>query len=197
MSNTRRAMHRILLCILTTSVLVFLVPFETTAKVFLSREEAMEKAFCAGARFDRETIFPSPAQVKRAQDLAGTGVTLTGAPLTRYIVMQKGAVAGFAYLDTHKVRTLRQTVMVFVTTSGALNRIDILTFGEPQEYMARKIWLQQFPDRKLDDELNIGRKIHGMSGATLTAHAVTDASRRVLALHAALEEDGTEKESTP
>ena len=197
MSNTRRAMHRILLCILTTSAMVVLVPFETTAKVFLSREEAMEKTYGAGARFDRETIFPSPAQVQKARGLAGAGVSLTGAPLTRYVVTRKGAVAGFAYLDTHKVRTLRQTIMIFVTTAGALNKIEILTFGEPQEYMARKIWLQQFPDLKLDDELHIDRKIHGMSGATMTAHAVTDASRRVLALHAALQEDGTKKESSP
>jgi hypothetical protein len=197
MYTVRHAMHRAFLCALTTSALVVLVPFETAAKVFLSREEAMEKTYGADALFNRETIFPSPAQVKKARGLAGGGVSLTGAPLTRYVVMRMGAVAGFAYLDTHKVRTLRQTIMVFVTTAGALNKIEILTFGEPQEYMARKIWLQQFPDRKLDDELNIGKKIHGMSGATLTAHAVTDASRRVLALHAALEEDETEKESSP
>jgi len=195
MNNTRRTMHRILLYLLAVSAMVALVPYETTAKVFLSREEAMEKTFGAGARFDRETIFPTLAQIKKARGLAGVGVALNGAPLTRYVSMREGKVTGFAYLDTHKVRTLRQTVMVFVTTTGALDSIEILTFGEPQEYMARKIWLQQFPDRKLNDNLNIGRKIHGMSGATLTAHAVTDAARRVLALHAILEDAATKKES--
>lgn len=192
-----RPMIRLLLCALTLLATVVLFSPRTVAKVFLSREDAMEKTFGQNAQYKRETIFPTPAQITEARGLAGTGVALSGAPLTRYVSTREGEVAGFAYLDSHKVRTLRQTVMVFVTTTGTLDTIEILTFGEPEEYMARKIWLAQFPDRRLNDELNIGRKIHGMSGATLTAHAVTDAARRVLALHKALEQSVQKEALSP
>ncbi len=62
-------------------------------------------------------------------------------------------------------------------------RDRILSFGEPEEYLPRDNWLRQFDGRNLDDGLAIGGKIHSMTGATLSAHAVTDAARRALAMH--------------
>ncbi|MEX0890721.1 MAG: FMN-binding protein, partial [Gemmatimonadota bacterium] len=44
-------------------------------------------------------------------------------------------------------------------------------------------WLAQFLDRRLDGRLSTKADIVNMTGATLTSRAVTDAVRRVLALH--------------
>jgi len=176
-------------------VLAVLLPASGAwAKVFLTRDQALETVFGSDVEFRRETIFPSSTQLARARTLAGKRVDVPGTPGTRYVATRKGRVLGFAYLDTHRVRTLKQTVMVFVSPGGELEGVEILTFGEPEEYIARRNWLRQFLHLRLGDDLRVGRKIHGMSGATLTSRAVTDAARRVLALHAALQEPAGDQE---
>ena len=77
--------------------------------------------------------------------------------------------------------------MVVVDPAGSIVRIEVLSFSEPEEYLPRAHWYQQFPGRRLDDELSLSRAIRPVSGATLTARATTEAARRVLALHRVLE----------
>ena len=55
---------------------------------------------------------------------------------------------------------------------------------EPEEYLPRPSWYAQFIGKRLDDDLRLKRGIKGVTGATLTARATTDAARRLLALHA-------------
>jgi len=163
----------------------------------MSREQALQQVLGEGVEFRRESVFPTQEQIEGARTLAGNGVEIGEAPRTRYTAWKDGALIGTAYLDTHLVRTLPQTVLVFVHPSGELRAIEILSFGEPEEYLPRKKWLLQFNDKALDDSLAIGGKIHGMTGATLSAHAVTDAARRTLALHQVLKADDFAKETVP
>jgi hypothetical protein len=80
------------------------------------------------------------------------------------------------------VRTLNETAMVAVDTSGKVLRVEVVAFREPQEYLAKEGWKKQLEGRRLDGELKLNRAIRPLSGATLTAHALTDAARRSLAL---------------
>ena len=90
---------------------------------------------------------------------------------------------GYAYFDTHLVRTLAETILVLLSPEGRIVRIDILSFEEPEDYLPPKRWLQQFPGRSDPDTLAAGGRIRSLTGATLSARAVTQAVRRVLALH--------------
>ena len=54
--------------------------------------------------------------------------------------------------------------------SGSTPSVDLLDLVEPE----------------LDRDLALERGIHGITGATLTARAVTQAVRRTLAIHAAV-----------
>ena len=163
----------------------------------MSREQALDQVLGNNAEYRRESVFPTGDQVARARSLAGNGVEIREAPLTRYTAWDQGTLIGTAYLDTHLVRTLPQTVLVFVKPDGELLTIEILSFGEPAEYLPRRNWLRQFDNRPLDGKLAIGNGIHGMTGATLSAHAVTDAARRALAWHQALEENTPPGETGP
>lgn len=175
--------------LLIAAALILSGSIGTEARVFMTREKALEIVYGDDAVFRRESVFPTEEQVTRARTLAGPGVTVREAPLTRYTAWSGERLLGTAYLDTHLVRTMPQTVLVFVNPAGQLAGIEILSFDEPGEYLPRKNWLEQFDGRLLDDQLAIGGRIHGMTGATLSAHAVTDAARRVLALHLALPGD--------
>lgn len=158
------------------------------AKLFLSQPQALQAAFGSGAAIERQPRFLTPAQVERARALAGAGVRVEGALVTRYLGRRDGQLLGTAYFDTHRVRTLEETLMVVVAPDGSVSRVDVLTFGEPDEYLPKRAWYGQFGRRRLDRDLAVSRAIHGVTGATLSARAATEAVRRTLAIHHALEE---------
>jgi hypothetical protein len=157
------------------------------AKRLLSQPQALEAAFGAGAAVERQPHYLTARQVERAQALAGAGVRLEGALVTRYLGRREGRLLGTAYFDTHRVRTLEETLMIVVTPEGTVARVEVLAFGEPGDYLPRRAWYQQFGGRRLDRELGVSRGIHGVTGATLSARAATEAVRRTLAIHQVLE----------
>ncbi|HEV2853012.1 MAG TPA: FMN-binding protein [Thermoanaerobaculia bacterium] len=150
------------------------------AKVFVTVDEALKLAF-PGCEVERRTAFLKPEQVQRARGLAGAEVP--AALVNYYVARRGGQPAGTAYFDTHRVRTLPETLMIVVDPQGKVGRIEVISFREPEEYMPRGAWYQQFLGRGLDADLQLKRGIHPVTGATLTARATTDAVRRVLALH--------------
>lgn len=170
----RRALAAVLLLALASSV---------PAKVFLTVDEALRLAF-PGASLERHTAFLTEAQTAAARALAG--VEIPTAMVTYYIARREGKEAGAAYLDTHTVRTLPETLLVVLDPSGSIRRVEVLSFSEPEEYLPRGPWYAQFQDRKLDPDLSLTGAIRPVTGATLTARATTEAVRRVLAIHRVL-----------
>lgn len=158
------------------------------AKVYLTREAALELAFGRGADVERKSAFLTGVQLARARELAGPGVPIPSALVTRYEGRRNGAVVGVAYFDTHVVRTLPESLMVVVAPDGTISRIDVLVFAEPEDYLPKARWFEQYRGRALDRDLSLQRSVHGVTGATLSAQAATDASRRVLAIHRVLAE---------
>jgi Na+-translocating ferredoxin:NAD+ oxidoreductase subunit G len=163
------------------------------AKVFLTIEEALELAF-PGCEVTRSTLYLTQAQERRVAALAQ--VPYEGRVARPYVATRGGEVVGTAYFDAHRVRTLRQTLMVVVDPEQRIGRVEVLAFGEPEDFIPRGNWYGQFVGRALDEELRLGRAIRVVTGATLTARATTDCARRALALHRALAEiaagDGVE-----
>ncbi len=154
------------------------------ARVYLTREEALKLAF-PGASIERKTAYLTAEQQREARTLSGDPKP-PGALVTYYAATKDGKDAGTAYFDVHVVRTMPETILVVVDPSGAIGRIEVLSFSEPEEYLPRPHWYAQFPGKALDDELSMKRAIRPVTGATLTARATTDAARRVLALHRVL-----------
>jgi len=154
-------------------------------KVLLSVEEALALAF-PGAAIERRTVYLSAAERARAAELAGSPIP--NAIVYPYVATRGGALAGTVYFDTHKVRTLPETVMVAVDSLGRTRRVEVIAFDEPPDYLPRAAWYEQFASRGLAPELALGRAIRPVTGATLTARATTGAVRRVLALHRVLAE---------
>ncbi len=154
------------------------------AKVFLTKEEALRLAF-PGAEVTRSTAYLTEAQRRDAQKLSGDP-ELPAALATSYAAVKDGRTVGTAYFDAHIVRTLPETIMVVVDPAGAVLRLEVLSFDEPEDYLPRATWYGQFTGRTLNDEMSLTRGIRPVAGATLTARATTDAARRALALHRVL-----------
>ena len=165
------------------------------AKVFLSMEEALMLAFPA-ATVERTSVFLTAAQQREAQRLSGDE-KLPSALVAYYVATKDGRQAGTAYFDTHLVRTMPETIMVVVDVEGRASRIEVLSFQEPEEYLPRTRWYEQFQGKALNDELWMKRGIRPVAGATLTARATTEAARRVLALHQVIQGAVATRSSSP
>lgn len=161
---------------------MLLAAFATAAaaKVHYAKSEALQLAFPGAERVESKTFFLTDEEKSRIEDLGK-------APLESKLVVvhvgdKDGAPIGYAFIDSQVVRTLPETMLIVVSPEGSVAKLLLLAFNEPPEYEAPERWLEQFPGRTLGPELRVERDIHGIAGSTLTAHAVTTAVRRSLAL---------------
>jgi len=148
-----------------------------------STQEALALAF-PGAQFTRKEFVVSEPQAARAKGLAQ--VEVPGRWLVAYEARRGGTLVGVGFFDTHRVRTLNETLLVAISPEGRVLRVEAVAFHEPAEYMAKEAWARQFEGKALDAQLTLRGAIRPLSGATLTANAMTDAARRCLALHQVL-----------
>ena len=152
----------------------------------ITRDEALAAVY-PGAAVEAQRVFLTAEQSGRAAELART--ELPSALVARYIARRDGRVVGRAYVDTHVVRTKRESLLISLDHDGVVRRIDVTAFLEPREYVAPERWLRQYDSRRLDDELALQRVIRPIAGATLTAMATNAAVRRALAIDQVLEAD--------
>jgi hypothetical protein len=171
------------------SLFLFLVFFSSSlslAKGLLTQEEALRLAFPKGAVVTRKTAFLS--EVERAEVARRSGGAPPPGLVAYYTATVDGNSGGTAYFDTHVVRTLPETILVVVDPKGAIARIEVLSFSEPEEYLPRATWYGQFPGRTLGEELSERKGLRPVTGATITVRVTVEAARRVLALDAFLKE---------
>ena len=168
------------ICSIALAGLVVGLPAAGQARILLTVDDALALAF-PDCEITRRTVLLTEEQLALARELSGGEIR--GALVHPYDARCNGEYAGTAYIDTHRVRTLAETLMVVVDPDEKVRRIEILAFREPEEYIPRPIWYQQFTDRELAPDLALKRDIRNVAGATLTARATTEAVRRVLALH--------------
>lgn len=150
-----------------------------SALSLITREEALALAF-PGASFQSETVFLTRPQREEAARLAG--VEIPSALIARYLAFKEDQEVGRAYVDTHRVRTKKESLLICLDAGGSVRRIEVTAFLEPPEYQAPPAWYAQYQGKGLSDDLNLQRGIRPVAGATLTALATNQAVRRVLAI---------------
>jgi len=148
------------------------------AKSYQTQQEAIHSAF-PSQQVGRKTLFLTQEQVQRIERLARTKVD--SRIVTYYVAKDASGVAGVAFFDRQLVRTMPVTFDVVVKPSGNLDRVEILSFDEPDDYLPPLRWLQLYRNRVLNDDLAIGHAIPHITGASLTSQAMNDGVRRALA----------------
>ncbi len=153
----------------------------TPAEVFLSRAEALAWAFPDADAVEPRTHILTDAQVDRVQALSGARPD--SKLVTVYTARRGDRVTGHAFLEVNTVRTHPEAFLVVLSPEGRVERLRMLAFHEPLEYLPPPRWLAQFEGVDERAPLRVSRDIHGIAGSTLSAHAVTGGVRRALALH--------------
>jgi len=150
----------------------------------VTRTEALAAVF-PGAVVEAQRVFLTEQQMAAAAAIAG--VEIGSSLVARYVAILGDIVIGRAYVDTHVVRTKRESLLISLAADGSVRRVDVTAFLEPPDYLASERWLRQYDRRRLDDDLALQRAIRPIAGATLTATATNLAVRRVLAIDQVLE----------
>jgi hypothetical protein len=150
-------------------------------EVVMTEKAALGRAF-PGLEPARRTLYLTNDQVAAVQKAARS--KLPSPVITSFEARSGTTLVGRAYLDTHVVRTMPETVMAVVMPDGRLKMALVLQFAEPPDYLPREGWLTSLEGRALDDELLPGRGVRRVVGSTLTVQAITDAVRRCLAVDA-------------
>ena len=128
------------------------------------------------------TLFLTDAQTAAVKER--TGMELESQLFTYYVARGADGLLGYAVIETHVVRTLPETALIVLSPTGHVKRVLLLAFYEPKEYMPPVRWLEQFSGRDADAPgWRLGRDVHAISGATLTARALTQAVRKILVLY--------------
>ncbi|GAB4253449.1 FMN-binding protein [Deferrisoma sp.] len=150
------------------------------AGTYHTKEEALRLAFPGADRVDTRTLYLTETQAREVETLSGA--RLEGRVYTFYVGLREGKPLGYAAIEAATVRTLPQTLLVVLGPDLRVRSVRVLAFFEPEEYLPPERWLAQFRGRGLDPDLRVGGGIQGITGATLSAQAVTRQVRRVLAL---------------
>ncbi|MCS7307685.1 MAG: FMN-binding protein [Aquificaceae bacterium] len=151
-----------------------------TAKEFKKPEQALS-AIHPGSQIEIRNITLTKEQVEEVYKLSGVKIDTRLA--SWYIVKKGGQVVAYGYVDIHRVRTHPEVILYTITSEGKLDVVEVLAFQEPLEYLPEDRWLKLFAGKHLDkDQIRLRKDIPNMTGATLTARAITDNARKVLAL---------------
>jgi hypothetical protein len=162
-------------------LLVFFSIFnDVQAKVYYSKQEAMELAFGKDATIDMLPLFPN--QQQRHDIERHARVKLDSALFTFYVGKKQGQIIGYAALETQTVRTKPETLLIVLDVNGRLRDIHTLAFHEPPEYQPSKKWYALLLQRSVD-ELVLNRSIQGITGATLSTRAALNSARKVLSVY--------------
>lgn len=151
------------------------------AKVYYSRKGALAAAFPGATSVEGVDLFLTDADAAAIQKAAG--VEFPSRLARAYVGRKADTLLGHAFIDTHPVRTFRQTLLIVVGPAGRVAQVLVLAFHEPPEYLAPKGWIAALKGRSLNADMGIGRGVDGITGATMTARSTVAAVRRALALY--------------
>ena len=174
-------MKYVLFFLLTLSIAL---PLICWGGALMTKDAAFTLAFPNADRIETINLFLTEAEMEQVKTRSGV---LLDSPLYTFYVGKKGDESlGYAAIEAATVRTLPETVMVVLNPDGTVRFTEILAFFEPSEYMPAKRWLDQFKGVELSSALRVGGEINGISGATLSAQAMTRQVRKTAALCAIL-----------
>ena len=94
-----------------------------------------------------------------------------------YEVKKEESVLGYGLIISQIVRTKTMAVLYVINPQGDIAKIEVLAFWEPPEYAPKVSWLSQFSGKTKSSSLRLKQDITNITGATLSARAVTQKAR--------------------
>lgn len=146
----------------------------------ISIEEILQSNFGAETTSQKENLLLTKEEAKTIQQEAKA--KLSSKIVRLYTVSDTDGTVGYGVILTKKIRTKKATVLYMIDSNQSIKSIEVVSFKEPLEYKPNQEWEATFNDKNSSDMLISGKDIPTISGATLSARAITDAARIALAI---------------
>jgi hypothetical protein len=139
---------------------------------------ALQAIFPGMDRVESSDLLLTDEMARRLDDLSRSRIPER--MVTFYVARREADVLGYAVIQSHVVRTKRETLLVAFEPDGSLRRIVVLAFLEPPEYKPSERWLAQLAGKGTADRLAVGDDVAPITGSTLSARGVTEHARWLL-----------------
>ncbi|SFV71202.1 hypothetical protein MNB_SV-13-8 [hydrothermal vent metagenome] len=166
-------MKSILLYLLLSLTIVF-------AKSSLSLEKIFKESFGENISIGQKNITLNNSETKALEKRAKTKIE--SKKVRFYVIKKAKKTEGYGVLLFQRIRTKQAVILYLINKDVKIKNIEILAFHEPSEYKPYSTWKKAFLGKGLKDNLKAGYAIPTISGATLSARAITNASRIALAI---------------
>ncbi len=152
-----------------------------SAELLISPIESMQLAFLPEAKVEKINILLTNEKAHAVEE------EIKGKLKTKLYQIYKASkddkLLGYGILISQNVRSKNCVVMYHIANDSILKSIEIIAFNEPKEYLPSKNWMQVFSGVETSKQLYLSKDIPTITGATLSARAVSDASRVAFAIY--------------
>jgi Na+-translocating ferredoxin:NAD+ oxidoreductase RnfG subunit len=146
----------------------------------VSLEKLFKASFSPAATIGQKIITLNAREVQALQQKAKA--KFDSNKIRFYVVKNDSKLVGYGVLVTQRVRTKKASILYMISKEAKIKSIEIIQFQEPSEYKPNKNWKDIFTGKSKENDLFVGKGIPSISGATMSARAVSDASRLALSI---------------
>ncbi len=160
-------------------ILIFSLPL--SAQLLISPIDAMKLSFGEDVEISKKNILVTKSQIKiiekNAKAKSKTKIFRV------FKAMKNNEILGYGIILKRNIRTKSAVVLYIISKDSILKSIEIIAFNEPIEYIPSKTWIKQFEEIPTIKMLRVSRDIPTISGATMSARSIVDASRLAFAFY--------------
>lgn len=137
-----------------------------------------ESAYGKNITIKEKVLTLTSTDKKRLQTKASAKIDMS--KVRFYTIHKNTALIGYGVLMIQTIRTKKAAILYLIEKDERIKAIEILLFKEPSEYKPATSWEALFIGKSRKDNLIAGDGIPTISGATLSARAVSNAARIAL-----------------
>lgn len=178
----RRTAHPIFKFNLACLLGILLIPLCLAAQtVYLKPAEALKLIFSTSSEIILEKKTTSADQKQRIEKILG--YPLEKDSWNFYIAKTGNTMDGYALIDNEIGKTEPITFLTAINPKGQVKAVEILVYRESHgSEVHEKPFMKQYAGKSSTDPIRVGQDIKNMTGATLSARAVSKGVKRNLAL---------------
>jgi len=149
--------------------------------VYLKPDEALKLIFKDSQEVIKEDHPINDSIQQKAKSLNNS--ELPKKSYSFYLGKTNGKVDGYALIDEQLGKALPITFITKLNTQGQVEQVEIMVYRESHGgEVASKRFLNQFKDKRLNDELRLHGTITHVTGATISSQALVIGVKRALTL---------------
>jgi len=160
--------------------IVFLLISLSYSKDKISIANILKSSFSEDIRIEKKKFTLSNKEVKSIQKTAKAKLRLRAVHI--FEVKENNTTVGNAVLIKQRIRTRNANILYITDANDKIKSIEVLSFGEAEEYRPNKKWQKMLEGKSREDELTVGEDLALITGATMSVKSLASATRIALAI---------------